>query len=151
VHWTPLVGLPAGATVAAEYGQPRHDESAFGSSLTLLFPESEISDSSGRPQPFSKGMSLRSRTDMVFRLPPGFRRFSAVAGIEPATIATGNVRLGIYGDDRLLFEADVAGDRPPHNLELDITGVKRLKIVVDFGKNLDTGDWLNLCDARILK
>jgi hypothetical protein len=26
-----------------------------------------------------------------------------------------------------------------------------LKIVVDYGQNLDTGDWLNLCDARLIK
>ncbi len=88
---------------------------------------------------------------MVYRLPPGFGRFTAVAGIEPATSTTGNVQLSIYGDDRPLFEAAISGQQPPREIELDIASVKRLKIVVDFGKNLDTGDWLNLCDARLVK
>ena len=29
-NWSPLVVLPAGVTLAAEYGQPRRDHSAFG-------------------------------------------------------------------------------------------------------------------------
>ena len=67
--------------------------------------------STGRTQIFSKGLALRSRTELVYRLPAGFRRFTAIAGIDPATRASGNVRLSIYGDDRPLFEADIAGQR----------------------------------------
>jgi hypothetical protein len=102
-------------------------------------------------QIFSKGLALRSRSELNYRLPAGFGRFTAVAGIEPATSTTGNVQLSIYGDDQRLFEAAISGDEPPREIELDIGGVKRLKIIVDFGKNLDTGDWLNLCDARLVK
>ena len=61
------------------------------------------------------------------------------------------MRLSIFGDDRPLLETEIAGDQPPQPIQLDIAGVKRLKIVVDYGQNLDTGDWLNLCDARIVK
>jgi hypothetical protein len=100
---------------------------------------------------FSKGLALRSRTEIVYRLPAGFQRFIAVAGIDPATTAAGNVRLAILGDDRVLVETEITGDQPPQSLQLDIANVKRLKIVVDYGQNLDTGDWLNLCDARIAK
>jgi hypothetical protein len=150
-RWMPLVGLPAGASQVAEYGQPRRDQSAYGGPLTLLYRDTESSGDVGRSQAFNKGLALRSRTEMVFRLPPGYRRFTALAGVEPATVNMGNVHLAIYGDDRPLFDADVAGDQAPHRIELDIAEVKRLKIVVDFGQNLDTGDWLNLCDARLVR
>jgi hypothetical protein len=49
------------------------------------------------------------------------------------------------------LSADVKGTDPPRAIDVDVEGVKRLKIVVDYGKNLDTGDWLNLCDLRIVK
>jgi hypothetical protein len=88
---------------------------------------------------------------MVYRLPPGFERFVATAGIDPAASGNGKVRLSILGDDRVLLATEIAGDEPPHPIQLDIGGVKRLKFVVDHGQNLDTGDWLNLCDARIVK
>jgi hypothetical protein len=100
---------------------------------------------------FSKGLALRSRTEITYRLPPRYQRFMAIAGIEPATTTAGHVRLSIFGDDRALLETEVTGDQPPHPIQLDISNVKRLKILVDFGQNLDTGDWLNLCDARIAK
>jgi hypothetical protein len=150
-NWTPFVGLPASATLAAGYGQPRRDKSAFGGSLSLLMKEGDSAAAQAATRTFSKGLALRSRTEIVYRLPAGFQRFIAVAGIDSATTAAGNVRLAILGDDRVLVETEITGDQPPQSLQLDIANVKRLKIVVDYGQNLDTGDWLNLCDARIAK
>jgi hypothetical protein len=151
--WTPLVGLPAGVSLAAEYGQPRRDHSAFGGPLALLMndKENEATGPQGSPRSFSKGLAIRSRTEIVYRLPAGFNRLIAVAGIDPVTRASGNVRLSIFADDHSLLETEVAGDQPSQPIDVEITGAKRLKLVVDFGQNLDTGDWLNLCDAKIVK
>ncbi len=150
-QWTPLVGLPSAAAVAARYGEPRRDQSAYGGSLTL--PADEVSPglSTDAMRTFAKGLAIRSRTELVYRLPAGFRRFNAVAGIDPAARASGNVRFEILGDDRPLLQIDVAGPDSAHDIDLDVAGVKRLKIVVDYGTNLDTGDWLNLCDAKLVK
>lgn len=150
-NWTPLVGLPASATLAAKYGDARRDQSAYGGPLTLALSDDSLSASDGRMRTFNKGLAIRSRTELVYRLPAGFRRLNAVAGIDPSARTSGNVRLEILGDDRPLLETDVAGNDAPRAIDLDIAGVKRLKIVVDFGNNLDTGDWLNLCDLRIVK
>jgi hypothetical protein len=150
-RWTPLVGLPSEATLASEYGRPRRDRSAYGGPLMLRLDDSSSHSPKSPVRTSTKGLAVRSRTELVYRLAPGFRRFTTVAGIDPATSASGNVRLEIYGDDRLLLEDDIAGHDPPRSIELEISGVKRLKILVDYGGNLDSGDWLNLCDARIVK
>jgi NPCBM/NEW2 domain len=150
-QWEPLVGLPAGAKLAGDFGLPRRDRSAYGGPLTISLPGATAQGASTGVQAYDKGLAIRSRTEMVYRLPRGFQRFQAVAGIEPATSTRGDVFLSIEGDGRRLLETQVAGDQPPHEIELDIEGVKRLSIVVDYGRNLDTGDWLNLCNARILK
>jgi hypothetical protein len=148
--WTPLVGLPAGIKSVSKYGRPRNDQSAYGGLLSLASPD-ELGLSLGRTRQFNKGLALRSRTELAYRLPTGFQRMRAVAGIDPAVTGDGNVRLLIHGDDRLLLEAEISGREPPQPIDLDIGGVKRLTIVVDYGRNLDSGDWLNLCDARIVK
>lgn len=148
---TPLIALPPGAAVAAKYAAPRRDLSANGGPLTLASADDSLTSSIGASQTFNKGLAIRSRTELVYRLPAGYRRLNAIAGIDPATRASGNVRLEIFGDDRPLLAADVAGIDPPRIIDLDITGIKRLKLVVDYGQNLDTGDWLNLCDLRIVK
>jgi hypothetical protein len=148
---TAFVGLPASATLAAEYGKFRRDKSAFGGPLSLLMREGDSAATQTAVRTFSKGLAIRSRAEVVYRVPAGFQRFVAIAGIDPATTATGNVRLAIFGDDRVLVETEITGDLVPQPIQLDITNVKRLKIVVDYGQNIDTGDWLNLCDARIAK
>jgi hypothetical protein len=150
-RWTPLIGLPAGATLAAEYGEPRRDQSAHGGPLTVASDRDLSSLPAERVKSFNKGVALRSRTEIVYRLPAGFRQMNAIAGIDPASSQNGNVRLTIIGDERSLLETDIDGNDGPRTIDLDIAGVKRLKIFVDYGRNLDTGDWLNLCDARIVK
>lgn len=149
-QWTPLLTLPPDATLAAEYGKPRRDQSGLGGPLKIrvqgMQDTAQISDRS-----FNKGLAIRSRSELVYRLPSGFGQFVALAGIDAASRTTGNVQLTILGDDRSLFDAEIPGDQPPREIKLDIADVKRLKIVVDFGENLDTGDWLNLCEARLLK
>jgi hypothetical protein len=149
--WQPLVSLPERAKFAARYGRPRLDRSAAGGPLALFVPDAIRSDAPGRVQKFVKGLALRSRTEYVVRLPSGYSRFLAVAGIDPSTQTSGNVMLSIFGDDRLLIESPVVGESAPLPIELDVNGVKRLRVVVDYGQNLDTGDWLNLCNARIVK
>jgi hypothetical protein len=151
-NWSPLVGLPAGVTLAAEYGQPRRNHSAFGDVLTLMMKDKNSQP--GQPgviRSFDKGLALRSHTDLVYRISEGFNRFTALAGIDPATASTGNVRLTLLADDHSIFDAEIAGNEPPQSIDVPISGAKRLKIIVDFGQNLDTGDWLNLCDAKITK
>lgn len=151
-NWAPMVGLPSGATIASQYGQPRRDHAAFGGPLLLL---DRNPDDASAPltanRTFAKGLALRSRTELVYRLPEGFRRFTALAGIDPATNSAGNVRLSILADDRPLLETEIAGGQPPQPIDVQIAGAKKLKILVDFGQNLDTGDWLNLCDPKIVK
>lgn len=149
--WQPLIALPAAATHASALGQPRIDRASVTGPLSLWYPDGDQSPASGHTASFAKGLALRSRTEIVYRLPRGFSRFSAVAGIDPATRSTGDVMLIIQGDDHSLMERAVTGGDAPLPIDLNVDGVKQLKIIVDYGKNLDTGDWLNLCNARVIK
>jgi hypothetical protein len=149
--WQPLVALPVAAAHAAAMGQPRMDRGPSGGLLSLWFPDADQPTEIGHAESFTKGIAVRSRTEIVYRLPRGFSRFSAIAGIEPSTRSNGDVTLMILGDDRPLLERGVSGEDAPLSIDLDVAGVRQLKIVVDYGKNRDTGDWLNLCDARIIK
>jgi hypothetical protein len=150
-QWTPLVGLPTRAASAALYGRPRRDRSFTGGPLVLWFPVDGAAAGSSQEKHYSKGVALRSRTELAYRLPRGYRRFVAAAGIDPAAGSVGSVALTIRGDERVLLETEIAGDQPPRDIDVDIQGASRLSIVVDYGRNLDTGDWLNLCDARLVK
>ena len=100
---------------------------------------------------YRKGLALHSRTELVYRLPERFSRFLAVAGIADAVRPGGKVRLVVRGDDKVLFEAVFAGSDAPRPIDLDVTGVRRLTVLVDFDDGLSRGDHLLLCNARVSK
>ncbi len=154
--WSPLVGLPSGLNLADGYGEPHSDRSMLGKKLSVRVkgsPSGEPDSATSLPveHVFNKGLALRSRTELVYRVPAGYRRFQTTAGIDPAAAAVGDADLAIFADDRPLLETQIVGNQPALPIDVEITGVKRLKILVDFGQNLDTGDWVNLCDAKIVK
>jgi hypothetical protein len=127
--------------ILAEFFAPRQDKNLEGKPLQL----------DGKQ--YSKGLALHSRTEIVYRLPGKFSRLKATAGIDDAVRPNGNVRLVIRGDDKILLEETVAGASPAKllDVDLDLTGVRRLGILVDFGDDMDVADHLDLCNARIIK
>ena len=145
-QWTPYFG-PARPQLA-RLNRPREDQSTAGGPLTLRMRDP---DNPATVATFAKGVSMRSRTLLVYRLPGPFRSFRAIAGIDPRIRRRGNVRLVIHGDEKQLFEATLTSGGEPVPIRLDLRGVARLKILVDFGENQDVGDHVNLCDARIIK
>lgn len=100
---------------------------------------------------YRKGLSLASRTMLVYKLPGKFRLFRTVIGIDDSVRETGDVRVEIKGDGKILWQGEVRGSDPARELELEIGGVKRVEILADYGAGLDIGDRLDLCDARVTK
>ena len=96
-------------------------------------------------------MAVSSRTRLVYKLAGLVNRLLATAGIDDAVRDLGSVELTIRGDGRKLYEGKVTGHDKPVDLELDVADVKKLEIVVDFADGLGAGNYLDLCDARIVK
>jgi hypothetical protein len=139
LQWVPYFGLGKELPSRVAWYSPREDRNLQSSPLQI----------DGKR--YAKGLSMHSRTEIVYRLPDRYRIFRAVVGIDDSARPQGNVRLVIHGDDRVLFEAIVTGADPPGPVELDMTGVRRLTILADFGDDFDVGDHLDLCEARLLK
>jgi hypothetical protein len=137
--WTPYFGTVKELPALERFFAPREDRGLDPGPLEL------------DGTPYEKGLALHSRTSLVYRLPDRFRRFQAVVGIDDRVRPQGNVRLVIHGDDRVLLETTVTGADPPLPVDLDVTGVRRLAILVDYGDDLDVADHLDLCNARIVK
>ena len=139
VNWMPFIESPSARASLARLYQPRRDTNFAGAPLVL------------GGESYEKGLALHSRTEIVYRLPPGFRRLQMVAGIDDAVRDGGNVRLTITGDGKPLLDEALSGTDKPMPIDLDVSGVRRLTILVDFGLDLDVADHLLLCDARIVK
>jgi NPCBM/NEW2 domain len=102
---------------------------------------------------YDRGLWIHSQTTLKYLIRGDYRRFRAVMGIDQdvAKDGIGIVSVEITGDGKKLFEGTVRWSDPPRNLDLDVTNVRELKIVVDYGDNDSSGDHLDLCEARVIK
>ena len=104
---------------------------------------------------WERGLWIHSRSELVYRLDGDYRRFRALMGIDDdrtrARPGRGDVQVVISGDGRALFERNVRWSHEPVPLDLDVTGVRELEILVDFGSEGDISDWLDLVNARVVK
>ena len=139
VEWIPYLGTRLASSRLSKLYEPRQDRNFSGQPLQL------------GDQTYTKGLAIHSRTTLIYRLTDAHKSFQAVAGIDPAMRDNGNVELVIRGDDKELFRQSISGKDAPITINLDISGVRRLSILVDFGQQLDIADHLYLCDARITK
>ena len=146
IQWTPFFAGDALSDNARRLFHPRLDRGFHRDSLRLRFPDEE------RPiREYPKGISIQSRTEMIYRLPDGFQRFKAWAGIDMDVSPAGSVQLTISGDNELLYDEELRGGGSPEEIDVSVDGVRRLRIFVDFADNLAMGDQLNLCNPRITK
>jgi hypothetical protein len=139
VEWTPFLSGNLIRKRLSKVYEPRMDISVDGTPL-MVGTES-----------YSKGISIHSRTVMSLRLPDTYSKLQMDIGIDPSMNGRGHVELTILGDNKQLFQDFVTGSDKPRTLDVNIAGVRRITIKVDYGKNLDIGDQLNMGNARVLK
>ena len=149
VEWTPFIsaiGADDGINhLMARLYRPRSDQ-GFGERPL------QLRTSRGTPsRTYAKGLAVHSRTELVYRMSGRYQRFLSTVGMDARTGGQGHVQLTISADDKILLDTELDGSDAPLEIDLDISGARRLQILVDFGDNLDIGDHLNLCDARVSK
>lgn len=147
--WHPRIDLPKTAEMIQSYGLPRRDQSFSGSAITLAWPDKKTGILGGRRKTFEKGLALRSRTTLRYRLPAGMTRFLTTAGIDPETAAEGHVTLEIFADNRSIWQGEISGGEEPTKINVELGRARELRIVVDYGENLDFGDRLHLAEACV--
>jgi hypothetical protein len=121
----------------------RRDKSLDGTPLTL----------GGKS--YARGLAIHSKATLKYRIGGEYTRFRAVAGIDDSVRGQNkleNVQLVISGDGKRLFDQEVRAIDAPRPIDLDVTGVRDLEILVDFGSDMrDVADHLDLADAKLLK
>ena len=143
IRWTPFLPPNKSSLLLEQFYTPRRDQGFDGRPLTL--------SRQGKAESFAKGLAIRSRTELAYHLDRQYRRFKAFAGIAPAVGQQGHINLVVWGDGQQLLETQIKSGGEALEIDIDITDVRRLKILVDFGDNLDVADYLHLCDAKVVK
>jgi hypothetical protein len=124
----------------AQFSRVRRDENLEAKSLRIL------------GQVYRKGLALQSRSQVVWTLPGKFSRLEAVAGIDDDVRPLGNVHVQILGDGKSLFDRAISGnDKEAVPISVDVSGMRRLTLVVDSQGNFGAGDHLDLGNLRLIK
>lgn len=138
-QWTPYLGNSAVTTIERSLFEPRFNRAMFGPQLSLA------------GKSYGKGISLRSKSVVSYRLPDGkYKKLLALVGIDDRARPKGDALVIVQGDDRVLFEKRMTGKDEPISLDVDLTGVRRLRLIVDFGEGYDTGDFVDFCAAQVV-
>jgi hypothetical protein len=117
----------------------RFDRSVVGAALSI----------DGRE--YAKGIGVHSRTTIEYALAEPFERLLVDVGIDDFVRPRGDVEFRVLGDDRVLHAVSVTGSDPPQALSIDVGGVRRLVLVVDYGRGLDVADHADWADARLIR
>lgn len=100
---------------------------------------------------FQQGLCLHSRSRLSYSLNGEYHWLRTVVGIDDGTRGRGHVECEILADGKSLFRSELSGVSSPHELRLDVSGAKRLTLFVDFGRNMDSCDWVTFGDAKLIR
>lgn len=108
-------------------------------------------------RPYFKGLGMHSPARITYDLDGQYRRFEAEVAIDDSSGPRGSVAFRVFVDDggggwqERFTSPIVRGGEPPRRVSVDVSGAKRISLLVDFadrGDELDHADWL---DARLVK
>ncbi len=106
---------------------------------------------------YLKGLGMHSPARLTFDLDQAYRRFDAQVAIDDDARRRGSVVFRVFIDDgsgawqERFASRIMRGSQPPQSISVDLEGVKRISLLVDFadrGDELDHADWL---DARLVR
>jgi hypothetical protein len=101
---------------------------------------------------FERGIGVHSRTELEFTLGGAFQTFCATIGIDDSVRPRGSVVFRVLGDGRELFDSgSMSGAMPGREIAVDLAGVERLVLLVDYGDHMDLADHADWAAARLIK
>lgn len=100
---------------------------------------------------YPKGLALHSKTILEYDIKE-HSTFRCVLGLDDAMAGSAHAVVRIEGDDKELLATVVSSkENKPQEIVLDVKGMQKLRLIVDYGDDLDLGDHIDFADARLIK
>jgi small nuclear ribonucleoprotein (snRNP)-like protein len=125
--------------------QWQRDRSILGQPMKLNFV------SKSQAVDYEKGIGTQSFSQLVFDNDKDFTRFRAIVGIDAETNGHGDCQMTVLGDGIRLWSQRITAMDDPVPVSVDITGIKRVALMVEPGEQFDLGDHANWAMARFTK
>jgi len=105
---------------------------------------------------YEKGIGMHSLASLTYQLEEPYQRFDATLGIDDSAGNRGSVVFRLYVDDgsgkwQLRYQSDIIrGGDETTAMSVDLSGIRRLNLMVDYAERGDEMDRANWLDARLL-
>lgn len=100
---------------------------------------------------FQKGVSMRSRSSLAYRIDGAAAQFVATVGVLDETNGRGDCVAAIVGDGRVRWTRRIRGGEAPAEASVDVRGVQLLELIVEWGADLDISDHVGWGNARLIR
>ena len=100
---------------------------------------------------YQTGVTLSAKTVLEFSWTDDYQTLRGLAGIDDRIRPSGRVKLSFQSGGTILYETILRGDHPAVPLNVNLNGVKKLTILVDFPAGIDDGTRLNLVEMQLVK
>ena len=101
---------------------------------------------------FDRGLSVHARSRLHYRLDGQYSNFRATLGLLEPGGRMGNITARVLGDGKVLWEqAGITAATDPITLDVDLAGVDRLVLEVDFGEGQNVGDRAAWCNPQLIR
>jgi hypothetical protein len=102
---------------------------------------------------YAKGLGMHSRSVVSYDLAGEFQQFRATVGIDDSAGGKGSVRFAVEVDGERVFTSSLmTGATKPATIgPFDVSGKKRLTLIVEFGELGDILDHANWCDPVLIR
>jgi len=103
-------------------------------------------------KPVAKGLAVHSRSVLTYALEGEYQSFKCLVGFDESARGRGRVVCRVMGDGKELFaEDDLKAAAEPKPIDIEIAGIKRLSLEIDFGAAEDTGDRVIWAEPRVFR
>ena len=100
---------------------------------------------------YTSGLAVHSKSRLHYKLKPNCERFQASFGMMNPGGKLGNVTARVLGDGKVLWEqADITAKTDVIDIDIELKGVERLILEVDFGQGQNVGDRAAWCNPRLI-
>jgi arylsulfatase A len=89
---------------------------------------------------------------LTYALEGEYQSFKCLVGFDESGRGRGQVICRVMGDGKELYaDADLKATTEPKPIDIDVAGVKRLSLEIDFGAAEDTGDRVIWAEPRVFR
>jgi len=87
------------------------------------------------------GFYAHAPSEFIFDLDGQWKRFTAVAGMQAGVRSSASAIFIVKGDGQELFRSDKLRSSELANVDIDVTGVKKLELITETGESNINGCW----------